>query len=341
MTNRFRHGLVLGKFFPLHAGHSNLIRTALRSCERVTVQLLVSSAEGIPLETRLRWLQEEHPTAHVVAAIDDAEVDFDSPTAWDEHMRVIERLLPGPVDAAFTSDDYGDELARRLGATWVQVDPGRVLNPISGTAVRADAEGCWWALAPSVRETLAARVVVLGAESTGSTTLAEALAADLGTSWVQEYGREYSEVRPGGFTAPWRSDEFDLVVDRQLEWERQALRRVPRPLLVCDTDVLATALWHKRYVGEPAPRILERAASHQPALYVLTGDEIPFIQDGLRDGEHIRTAMQQRFREVLADQPVPWIEVRGGLAERVAACRPAAERALAQHLEGLWRTPRA
>jgi HTH-type transcriptional regulator, transcriptional repressor of NAD biosynthesis genes len=326
-THRFHHGLVLGKFYPLHAGHSNLIQTALRQCDRVTVQLLAASWETIPLETRLAWLQEEHPTAHIVAAMDDAEVDFDSPTAWDEHMLVIEGLLDAPVDAVFTGDDYGVELARRLDAEWVQVDRGRVLNPVFGTAVRADPEAYWWALAPSVRASLTKRVVVLGAESTGSTTLAEALAAELGTLWVKEYGREYSEIRPGGFTAPWRSDEFDLVVDRQFELEREALRRVPRPLLICDTDVLATALWHERYVGELADRILERAAAHRPALYILTGDEIPFVQDGLRDGEHIRHAMQDRFREVLAAQPVPWVEVRGGVGERVAASREPIEQA--------------
>lgn len=122
-------------------------------------------------------------------------------------------------------------------------------------------------------------MVILGAELTGTTTLAKALAEELGTLWVEEYGREYSEIRLGGFTAPRRSDEFDLVVDRQIQLEQAALRRVTRPLLICDTDVLATALWHERYVGEPAERILERAAAHKPALYVLTGDETPFVQD--------------------------------------------------------------
>ena len=341
MSRRFRHGLVLGKFLPLHAGHSNLIRTALARCDRVTVQLLAASAEPVPITTRLAWLREEHPTADVVAAIDDAPVDFDSPAAWDEHMRVIERLLREPVDAAFTSDAYGAELARRLGAEWVRIDAGRAATPVSGTAVREDTEAYWWALGPAVRASLAARVVVLGAESTGTTTLADALAAALGTARVQEYGRDYSGIRPGGFTAPWRSDEFDLVVDRQLRLEAEALRRVPRPLLVCDTDVLATALWHERYTGEPAPRILERASTHRPLLYVLTGDEIPFVQDGMRDGEHIRAGMQQRFRDLLALQPVPWFEVHGSVEERLSAAVPQVEAALARHhLETIDRTGR-
>ncbi|MEQ6897742.1 AAA family ATPase [Microbacterium sp. KR10-403] len=325
------HGLVIGKFYPLHRGHSHLIQTALRGSDRVTVQVLGSSVESVPYAVRADWVRQEHPTARVVAALDDAPVDFGSDAAWQAHMRLIEDLLDAPVDTVYSSDEYGHELADRLGAAWVQVDPGRRMNPVSGTAIRADLDGRWGELGAAARETLAARVVVLGAESTGSTTLAEALAAELHTLWVPEYGREHSIVREGGLEAPWRSDEFDLIVDRQFDAERDAARRSPRPVVVCDTDVLATALWHERYVGAPAPRILARAAAHPPVLYVLTGDEIPFVQDGMRDGEHIRHDMQQRFRGALDAGTVPWIEVCGTVAERVAAVLPVLQPLLAQH----------
>lgn len=326
---RYRHGVVVGKFYPLHVGHDHLIRSAVRACERVTVEVIAASVESIPLERRAAWVRENHPTVRVVDLLDDTPVDFASDTAWQAHTATIAGLVDEPVDVVFTSDEYGAELARRLGAAWEQVDPGRRLNPVSGTAIRADPDAHWHELSPAVRADLIARVVVLGAESTGSTTLAEALAAELGTLWVPEYGRELSVTREGGLDAPWRSDEFDLVVDRQIAWERDAARRAPRPVLVCDTDVLATALWHERYVGSPAPRILARAAAHRPALYILTGDEIPFVQDGMRDGEHIRAGMQERFREVLAAQTVPWFEVRGSVAERVASALPAIRRAVA------------
>lgn len=327
---RFRHGVVVGKFYPLHAGHAHLIRSAVRACERVTVEVIAASVESIPLERRAAWIREGHPTVRVVDLLDDTPVDFGSETAWEAHTATIRGLLDEPVDAVFTSDDYGAELARRLDAEWVQIDPGRVVNPVSGTAIRGDLAGHWSELSSATRADLAARIVVLGAESTGSTTLAEALAAELGTLWVPEYGREISVTREGGLDAPWRSDEFDLIVDRQIEWEGDALRRVPVPVLVCDTDVLATALWHERYVGTVADRIHARAAAHRPALYVLTGDEIPFVQDGMRDGEHIRADMQERFRAVLAAQPVPWLEVRGSVAERLAAALPAVRAAVAR-----------
>lgn len=329
MPDRFRHGLVLGKFYPPHAGHHHLIRTALRRCERVTVEVLAAGVESIPLDLRVDWLREEHPTARVVGAMDEAEVDYGSDAAWQAHLVPIRALLDRPVDAVFTSDPYGAELARRLDATWVQVDPHRRDNTVSGTAVRADLAAHWHELSPATRAGLAARVVVLGAESTGSTTLAAALADRYGAGWVPEYGREHTLTREGGLDAPWRPDEFDLIVDRQLAWEERALRRTPVPLVVCDTDVLATALWHERYVGTPAPAILARAAVHRPDLYLLTGDEIGWEDDGTRDGEHIRHAMQQRFRDTLAAQPVPWAELTGSVAERVAAAVPLVDAALA------------
>ncbi len=326
---RHAHGLVLGKFYPLHAGHAHLIRTAQQRCSTVTVMLLASSVESIPLEERAAWIAEDHPGVRLVAATDDTPVDFGSATAWDAHTRVITGLLPAPVDAVFTSDPYGAELARRLDATWEQVDPGRALTPVSGRAVRADPAAWWWALSAPVRRWFVSRVVVLGAESTGSTTLAAALAGRLGTSWVPEYGREHSRTRAGGLTTPWRADEFDLIVDRQLAAEDEARRRAPQPVVVCDTDVLATALWFERYVGSRPATIHARAAAHPPALYLLTGDDIGFVQDGMRDGEHLRTAMQQRFRDELAAQPVPWLEVAGTVAERLEAALPAVTHALA------------
>jgi NadR type nicotinamide-nucleotide adenylyltransferase len=160
--------------------------------------------------------------------------------------------------------------------------------------------------------------VVIGAESTGTTTLAEALTAHLGLPTVPEFGREWSQVRPGGFEAPWHTAEFDLIAREQARLEDDAAARTPVPLLVCDTDVLATAVWHERYVGRPSPSVEALAAARVPDLYLLTGDEIPFVQDGLRDGEHLRHAMQDRFREVLAAQDAPWVEVRGTPAERLA-----------------------
>ena len=139
MSRPYRAGLVLGKFYPLHAGHSAVIRAAQGKCDEVIVLVLASAVESIPLSVRMDWLAEEHPNVTVVGGMDEDEVDFDSAAAWNAHMITIRRLLPAPIDAVFTGDPYGAELAARLDAAWVSLD--RLQTPVSGRAVRADLDG--------------------------------------------------------------------------------------------------------------------------------------------------------------------------------------------------------
>ncbi|MEM9572826.1 MAG: ATP-binding protein [Pseudomonadota bacterium] len=169
------------------------------------------------------------------------------------------------------------------------------------------------------------RIVVTGAESTGSTTLAEALADQLGCEWVPEYGREYTANRAGGPPAPWRDDEFLLIADYQNALENEAAARSKTGWLVCDTDALATVIWQERYLGRSTAPVRAAAdAQVTPYVRILTGDEIPFVDDGQRDGADIRHAMQARFREALSGpegRGVPWIEVRGSVPDRLVAVR--------------------
>jgi HTH-type transcriptional repressor of NAD biosynthesis genes len=115
--------------------------------------------------------------------------------------------------------------------------------------------------------------------------------------------------------------------------ERRALRSARMPYVICDTDVLATALFHEHYEGSRAPHLLTQAREHLPALYLLAGDEIPFVQDQTRSGEQGRSALQERFREELGACGVEWLEVRGTVDERVATAVAAIHRVVPRHLE--------
>lgn len=145
---RHGHGLVLGKFYPPHAGHHHLVRTARDRCETLTVLVCAASVESVPLADRVAWMREAHPDVRVVGAVDDIPMDLHDAAVWDAHMEVFTTAVPERVDAVFTSESYGEELARRFGAQSVLVDPGRTLFPVSGTAVRADPAGCWDYLEP-------------------------------------------------------------------------------------------------------------------------------------------------------------------------------------------------
>ncbi|MES9593616.1 AAA family ATPase [Streptomyces sp. NPDC007076] len=344
---RFGHGLVLGKFYPPHAGHHHLVRTARDRCERLTVLVCAASVESVPLEDRVAWMRETHPDVRVVGAVDDIRMDLHDPAVWDAHMAVFTGAVPERVDAVFTSESYGDELARRFGATSVCVDPDRTVFPVSGTAVRKDPVGCWDFLEPPVRAALARRVVVLGAESTGTTTMARALADHYRgrggvwarTGYVAEYGREFSERKladlrarhPG---AQWEdvaftTDDFPLIAETQNAKE-EAAARLGSPVLFCDTDSFATTVWHERYVGGRNPLVEETADRVAHHLWLLTDHEgVAFEDDGLRDGEELRPWMTDRFRAELTRTGRRFTELTGTHRERLATAIAAVDALLA------------
>ncbi|MBB5959458.1 NadR type nicotinamide-nucleotide adenylyltransferase [Saccharothrix tamanrassetensis] len=348
----FTHSLVLGKFYPPHVGHHHLIRAAVARSSRVTVTVLASSVESIPVASRVAWLRAEHagtPGLVILGDIDDHPMDFHSDTVWELHMAVTRAVLArraildgdpslAPVDAVFSSESYGDEMAKRLGAQHVLVDIGRSAHPVSGTAVRAAPEANWHHLAPATRAGLCARIVVVGAESTGTTTLSRQLAAHLGASWVPEYGRLHTEHKLAAAKAfdpaasidslVWTVGDFQDVAARQQELADAAAAE--RPILVCDNDPWAATVWGHRYLGAPHPDIAPDA--HRPALYLLTDHEgVPFEQDGWRDGEHLRAWMTGLFRAGLAERGVPWSVVTGSPAARLGQAVAACEPVLARH----------
>ena len=110
------------------------------------------------------------------------------------------------------------------------------------------------------------RVAIVGAESTGKTTLAQELAAHFHTVWVPEYGREYTEVNVGReafFHYQWHDEEFLQIAQKQVELEDKLAEKANR-VLICDTDALATCIWQERYLGSCSPEVANIAAHRRP-----------------------------------------------------------------------------
>jgi NadR type nicotinamide-nucleotide adenylyltransferase len=306
----FGRGVVVGKFLPPHRGHSLLIETALARCACVDVIVCERAGDPIPGDLRASWLRELHPGAQI-RRVDDV-YDPDDSRLW---ALLTLGWLGARPDAAFTSEAYGEAWASAMGCVHVTVDPARARFPISGSAVRADPYASWELIAPPVRAWYAKRVCLVGAESTGKTTLAESLARLLKTAWVPEYGREFTLDKYGRGDEEWRSAEFVEIAAEQQRRENRAAREADR-VLICDTNAFATSLWHRRYMGSLHPEVDRVAALDRCDLYLLTGDEIPFIQDGIRDGEAIRHEMHGWFADALGAQATPWILLDGDAATR-------------------------
>ena len=315
-----RTGLVIGKFYPPHRGHDGLIEFAQARSERLIVMICGKVTDLIPVELRAEWLRELHPDVDV-RVVDDNDMPDDDSAEWAANTL---RILGSAPDAVFTSEAYGESYARYLGCRHISADPDRRLVPISGTAVRNDPFSAWDHLSAPVRAWFAIRVGIVGAESTGKTTLAEGLAREFDAEWVPEYGREYTllqEARFGSADAiKWRTRDFVAIAAEQQRREDAAARRTNR-VLICDTDAFATAIWHERYM-ERRSRAVERIArTCRKQLYLLADVRTPFVQDGIRDGESNRDWMHSRFKAAMSADGRRYATLTGSPERRLAVAR--------------------
>ena len=309
-----KRGLIVGKFYPPHRGHQYLIEVARTQVDTLSVIVCQRPDEQPSGALRAAWLRELYPAVQVLL-IDDVYDEQDS-RVWAENSI---RWLGFAPEVVFTSEDYGERFAYYLGCSHVQVDKARLAVPMSGTQVRANPLNCWDYLSEPVRGHYAKRICLIGAESTGKTTLAQALAAHFQTVWVAEYGRAYSEKKlaeTGGYE--WHSAEFTHIAVKQCAAENAAARKANR-VLICDTDVFATSIWHRRYLHARSVEVEDIAIQHRvPDLYLLLDVDVPFVQDGTRDGEAIREWMHEEFVAELTAQGRPFELLSGSFADKQA-----------------------
>ncbi len=144
-------GLIIGRFCPPHLGHSHLIDAAATTVDHLTVIVFSNEGEPVPGSLRAGWLAEIHPDVTIAHVPTDLVTDWDDPVQWARWIALIRSVVPVGPDVVFSSEVYGDEVARRLGAVHESVDPDRSTVPISATAVRADPLAHLDQLAPPVR----------------------------------------------------------------------------------------------------------------------------------------------------------------------------------------------
>lgn len=160
------------------------------------------------------------------------------------------------------------------------------------------------------------QVCLVGAESTGKTTLAQKLAEHFHTVWVPEYGRIFAEGKqylPN--YSQWESWEFLKIAIAQIELVIQLSPRAKKYLFM-DTDAFATCIWHRRYMGDNSPEIEKLANKNLSDLYFVTAPDVEFVQDGTRDGERIRQWMHEEFIKELEKMNRPYFVISGPYEQR-------------------------
>jgi len=164
-------------------------------------------------------------------------------------------------------------------------------------------------------------VALLGAECTGKSTLAEALARHFNAGLVTEYLREWCDTH--GRTP--QQHEQAHIADEQAARIEAASRR--HDLVICDTTPLITALCSEHYFGDASLTPNALAFQRRCDLTLLCAPDLPWQADGfLRDGPAVRERFDARIRAALAAGGIAWVDIGGTDAERTDAAIAAIQR---------------
>lgn len=288
MMNKYGIGLVFGKFYPFHNGHKELIQRALDECGIVLALVLSNEKESIPAPVRTLWINRTMDDVRLITRYheDNLPVDYGNPELDLAHSKEIVKgighLRP---DFLYTSEEYGDRIAGHLSDILNKTVVHRYVEPttqISATEIRENIPMNWHALPGPTREWFVKDVVVSGPESSGTTTLARALAKHYGTTWVPEFGRLYSEAV--GPHYQWASEDFEHIAREHQRLAANLRSTCEAPLMIWDTNALATCMFHKLYLEQPPTDALIRYRDTQhPDLHIIADHStVPFEQDGTR-----------------------------------------------------------
>lgn len=312
MTKAF----VFGKFLPFHKGHEAMINFALSKCDLLTVLVCCSDKENISDIVRSSWIEKtfENKKKVEVRTFNYLESELPNTSETSESVSkiwadIFKKQLPD-YSLLITSEEYGNFVAAFMNIQHIAFDIPKKLFPVSATAVRNDLFVNWKFLPDGVKPDFAIKVVILGTECTGKTTLTEKLAKHFNCSFVLEAGRDII-ANSYSFTF---NDLHIVATEHAKRIDKTILAN--SPLVIIDTDIHTTKSYSRFTFGKELEISANIYNSNKANLYLYLNNDVEYLQDGTRLSEAERNLLDLSHRQVLKDHNIDIVEIKGDWDER-------------------------
>lgn len=321
----FDVGMYGGCFNPLHLGHVNDIIKASCMCKELHIILSYSKTrEKISYKQRFQWLSEVTKELEnvVLHAIEDYDNDKDS-YDWNKGAQNIRKAIGKDISVVFCGDDYkGTNRFESLYPESQIIYFERKIIDISSTQIRENPFKYWDYLPKPVQKYFTKKVLILGGESTGKSTLTRNLALAFNTNYLEEVGRTVCE-RAQSEEMMLPMDFYEILAKHKAK-EYEKLENANRVLFI-DTDCLTT-LFYSNLLCDDAS-ILEvynniainmATFNKYDLVLFLEPEGTNFIQDGTRnDGIG---AARKKYSDILKsfydNLGIKYISIKGSYIER-------------------------
>jgi NadR type nicotinamide-nucleotide adenylyltransferase len=161
------------------------------------------------------------------------------------------------------------------------------------------------------------KIVAIGPESTGKSSLCESLAKHYRCEWVPEFARAYLSTHGMDYGF----DDLLTIAKGQVELEAKAssFPGLPDPshrspsLLFIDTDMYVMKVWCEFVFGKCHQWILDQIVSRTYDLYLLCNTDLPWEEEQLREypDPAVREKLFHIYKDILVNQDTPWVEIGG------------------------------
>jgi NadR type nicotinamide-nucleotide adenylyltransferase len=317
------HGLIVGKFSPLHRGHEELIKNSQKHCLNLTI-LTYSNPEfpGCEAAKRNYWLEKTFPKSIVISiSHDDPLLKIPENSEPDDIQRdfVLKWCKKNKYspDIVFTSENYGEGFADYLSkglskkVNHFLFDLHRTKFTISGTQIRSDIHSYKKYLSDIVYTDFVKTVCFLGAESTGKSTITKLASEKYNTINVNEYGRTLWEEKNGNLIF----EDMLKIGQQHIENENSALPLATK-YLFADTSPLTTSFYSSAMFNKVDPK-LEELSWRKYDYYFLCLPDFPFVQDGTRQDEDFRKKQHEWYVCTLLERKIKYSILQGSIGDRI------------------------
>ena len=320
---RYQVGMYGGSFNPLHLGHVDCIIQAANMCAKLYVVLSIgNNRDEIDYRVRYRWLYtitKHIGNVSIIMLQDDADTkEGYTREYWLADAKKIKAKIGEPIDVVFCGSDYGED------SFWNVCYPESELhifprNEISSTKIRQNVYESWEWLPNVVKPYYTKKVMLIGGESTGKSTLTINLANRFNTNYIDEAGRDISE-RSGTDLMMLSQDFTEILLQHKLN-EINALQHSNKVLFI-DTDALVTQ-FYMNFLEDPdivRNKALSDAidALNTYDLILFLEPDVAFVQDGDRSTviEADRLKYSNQIKELLENHTKKFCVIQGDYQER-------------------------
>lgn len=320
-------GFYGGKFLPLHMGHILCIIKASTICDELYVGISHSEMRDrelcngkmpyIPLSKRIEWLQSiasNHANVKVFEFSDDDGIDYSS---WEEGATQVKKFINKPIDFVFGSEESYSDIFNKLYpmSQYVLVDETRDIFNISATDIREDGAFKYWDFIPNIcKPYFNKKVVIVGTESCGKSTLVRNLALYFNTEYVEEFGRLMCEELNTGQP---NKEYYPYIAygHKMLEYQKN---KTANKVLFIDTEAAVTQFYSQLYANESFPLLKEMAKLQVYDLWLFLEPDVDWVDDGLRihGSNDIRKVNNDSLKSILNELGINYTIVSGNYYER-------------------------